>query len=136
MKPSIRIASRVASRVILLSFMTFLGLTFWGTSLHAQVPFTSDPPVIDGVLVVGEWDGAYRFSMTNSGSEIDVAEIELYEGPIPATRPSAVTNVATDGTATQSSSHPLGDASKAIDGDTNGQFSGGSVTHTADAAVA
>lgn len=39
-------------------------------------------------------------------------------------------NVALDGTATQSSTYPGGDASNAIDGDTNGAWTGGSVSHT------
>lgn len=39
-------------------------------------------------------------------------------------------NVALAGTATQSSTYSTGDAAKAIDGDTNGNWSGGSVSHT------
>ena len=39
-------------------------------------------------------------------------------------------NLATAGTATSSSTYPGGDASKAIDGDTNGAWSNGSVAHT------
>lgn len=39
-------------------------------------------------------------------------------------------NVALDGTATQSSTYPGGDASKAIDGNTNGAWAGGSVSIT------
>ena len=39
-------------------------------------------------------------------------------------------NLATAGTATSSSTYPGGDASKAIDGDTNGAWSNGSIAHT------
>ncbi len=78
----------------------------------------------------------YRFSMTNSASgTIDVAEIELYAGPI---GPSLVTNVATGGTATQSSAQEMhtasASASKAIDGDTDGRYP--DVSHTSDSSVA
>ncbi|GAH61961.1 unnamed protein product, partial [marine sediment metagenome] len=41
------------------------------------------------------------------------------------------TNVALNGTATQSSTDFGGEPSRAIDGNTNGAYSGGSVTHTA-----
>ena len=46
------------------------------------------------------------------------------------TGPSPITNVALGGTAEQSSTDFGGVASRAIDGDTNGVWSGGSITHT------
>ncbi|MEP1490000.1 MAG: discoidin domain-containing protein [Algibacter sp.] len=54
---------------------------------------------------------------------LSLSEVQVYEG-------AAADNLATSGTATQSSTAYSGVASRAIDGDTNGDWSNASVTHT------
>ncbi|MGJ8638236.1 MAG: discoidin domain-containing protein [Opitutaceae bacterium] len=60
-------------------------------------------------------------SVTNNGSSNSVSQISNNV---------SVTNVALNGTASQSSTAYSGVESRAIDGNTNGAWSGGSVTHT------
>ena len=50
--------------------------------------------------------------------------------PTPSPDSNAVENLARNGSASQSSTSHSGDASRAIDGDTNGRWKDGSVTHT------
>ncbi len=57
------------------------------------------------------------------GQLIHLAEVEVFSGG---------TNVARNGKATQSSTGYGGDASRAIDGNTNGEYAKNSVSHTAD----
>jgi hypothetical protein len=57
------------------------------------------------------------------GQLIHLAEVEIFSGG---------TNVARNGRASQSTTGYGGDASRAIDGNTNGRFAGNSVSHTGD----
>jgi hypothetical protein len=72
-------------------------------------------------LAPGPVSGRYvRVSLT-SGQPLSLAELQVLSGAV---------NVAITGTATQSSTDSGGVASRAIDGNTNGNWAGASVTHT------
>ncbi len=64
----------------------------------------------------------------NTGTVLNLAEVEVYGSEI--TPPIDSSNLALNGVASQSSTIFEGEASRAIDGNTNGAYSGGSVTHT------
>lgn len=64
-----------------------------------------------------------RLDNTN---QLTLAEVEVYEGEYP------VSNLALNGTASQSSTANSGAASRAIDGNTNGEWNSNSVSHTSD----
>ena len=66
---------------------------------------------------------SYVIIRNNGTDALNLAEVEVYD--------SSYTNVALNGTATQSTTTNSGDASRAIDGNTNGVYGNASVTHTA-----
>ena len=66
---------------------------------------------------------SYVIIRNNGTDALNLAEVEIYD--------SSYTNIALNGTATQSTTTNGGVASRAIDGNTDGIFGNGSVTHTA-----
>ena len=67
---------------------------------------------------------------SNGNTTMNLAEVEVY-GDIPVVIPPNSGNLSLSGRATQTSTDYEGEASRAIDGNTNGAYSGDSVTHTA-----
>ncbi|RED98371.1 galactose-binding domain-containing protein [Marinoscillum furvescens] len=83
--------------------------------------------------------GYHRFRLDIMGSSADETIEILYESATSEKQPlttyyiqETADNLAKSGTATQSSTAYDGVASRAIDGNTNGSFGAGSVTHTSD----
>lgn len=68
--------------------------------------------------------------MPPAGAEDDPVDVGLTTGAIKAELNFRISNVARGKTATQSSTYGGAAASRAIDGNTNGNFNAGSVTHT------
>ena len=67
-----------------------------------------------------------RIELPGKNKILSLAEVQVF-----GSEDGAIKNIARDGTATQSSLHPKGEAAKAIDGNTDGQWHRGySVTHT------
>ncbi len=98
-----------------------------GLSLRVQ---SDQKTMIASDLVKASWkpnnaapiDARYvRIELPGKDKFLHVAEVEVFAGGV---------NVATDGKATQSSTTRDGNAVDAIDGNTNGDFKAGSVTHT------
>ncbi len=69
--------------------------------------------------------GRYVRIQKSTPGPLSLAEVRVYGNPVP------LTNLSQGQIATQSSTAFGGVASRGVDGDTNGMFSGGSVTHTA-----
>lgn len=83
--------------------------------------------------------GYHRFKLDIMGSSSDETIEILYESATAEKQPLTTyytqenaANLALNGTASQSSTAHDGAASRAIDGNTNGSFGGGSVTHTSE----
>jgi hypothetical protein len=67
----------------------------------------------------------------NLNGTLSLAEVEVF-----GTAPDVTTNLASSGTASQSTTGYGGDAERAIDGNTNGVWKNGSVTHTSNTDIA
>jgi putative heme-binding domain-containing protein len=86
--------------------------------LLKSLPLGLDGPVQPGKLVLGRY---VRVEIPGKKKTLTLAEVEVY---------SDGRNVARQGKATQISTAPGGDASKAIDGNTSGKSSDGGQSHT------
>jgi hypothetical protein len=99
------------------------------TAVRIDVPkYQADNFVLSQVKATWTADGAeskparfVRIELPGSGKMIHLAEIEVFSGNA---------NVAPEGTVKQSSTGFDGKAQRAIDGNTDGNFQNGSVTHT------
>jgi len=110
----------------------------WGFQLHdggALVDYPEFSKPLGAPLSAYERNG-WEFTRVFENASVWVntdtqtAKITWIEVPEVAPEKGAIENLALLGTATQSSTLHEGEASRAIDGDTNGVFGAGSVTHT------
>ena len=110
----------------------------WGFQLHdggALVDYPEFSKPLGAPLGAYERNGweftrVFENASVWVNTETQTAKITWIEIPEIAPEKGAIANLALFGTATQSSTLHEGEASRAIDGDTNGSFGAGSVTHT------
>lgn len=92
----------------------------WSYSHTGAVDISLEIPVVA--------DGQYVRVQKPAGTALSLAEVQVFEAQSTDTNPA--TNLAPDGTASQSTTSFNGAAARAIDGNTSGVWQQGSVTHT------
>ena len=100
---------------------TTINESSWNSGL---VSLTAGSPSIFNLNATGRY---VRVQLKNH-DYLSLAEVQIFAGE--STPPPTNQNIATNGTASQSSENYGGSASKAIDGNTDGGYFNGSVTHT------